>query len=330
MTDLHFDAVEVVGVGKGAFGPIADPADPTKTVPNDVVTVIDLNKTGGIVGNVAARIKGKAAPAPYEPKVLATLKVGKGAAGVSINKAGTLALVANRSEGSISVLEIKGKSVTVVGDKIKLGDEKSGPSAVVFAPDGKSALVSRDGDNKISVLAIDGSKVTDTKREITAGMRPYGLDMAPKGDFAVVANIGTGSGDADTVSLIDMTAKPPRVVNTVTVGPTPEGIKISPDGNFVAVAVMNGTNKSADNPFYNDKGKLVVLRRQGRDLQRVTEADVGKWCQGIAWTANSRRLAVQCMAEEQLQVFSWNSRQLQSVGTVKTTGGPAGIRTAEK
>lgn len=309
---------------------IIDPADPTKTVPNDVVTVIDLNKTGGIVGNVAARIKGKAAPAPYEPKVLATLKVGKGAAGVSINKAGTLALVANRSEGSISVLEIKGKSVTVVGDKIKLGDEKSGPSAVVFAPDGKSALVSRDGDNKISVLAIDGSKVTDTKREITAGMRPYGLDMAPKGDFAVVANIGTGSGDADTVSLIDMTAKPPRVVNTVTVGPTPEGIKISPDGNFVAVAVMNGTNKSADNPFYNDKGKLVVLRRQGRDLQRVTEADVGKWCQGIAWTANSRRLAVQCMAEEQLQVFSWNSRQLQSVGTVKTTGGPAGIRTAEK
>src|SRR6266545_3066000 len=56
-----------------------DPADPKKLVPNNALTIIDL----------------KSSP----PKVLATLEAGLGAAGVSINKAGTLALVANRSEG---------------------------------------------------------------------------------------------------------------------------------------------------------------------------------------------------------------------------------------
>lgn len=307
-----------------------DPADPTKQTPSDVVTVLDLGKSGGVVAGIAARIRGKQAPPAYQPKVLATLKAGAGASGVSINKAGTLALVANRNEGSVSVFEIKGKNVTPVGEKIKLGDDTSGPAAVVFTPDGKSALVTRDGDSKISVLAIEGNKVTDTKREISAGMKPYGLDVSSKGDFATAANIGVGSGDADTVSLIDLNAKPPRVINTASVGQTPEGIKISPDGNYVAVTVMNGTNKATDSPFYNQKGKLVILRRQGNSLTRVADADVGVWCQGVVWSANSRKLAVQCAADEQIYVFNWAAPRLTTAGSVRTTGGPAGFRTVEK
>ena len=307
-----------------------DPADPTKQVPNDIVTVIDLGKSGGIVGNLAARVRGKEPPAAFAPKVIATLKAGAGASGVSINKAGTLALVANRNAGTVSVFEIKGKTVTPVGEPVKLGDEKSGPSAVSFTPDGKMALVTRDGDSKISVLSITGTKVENTNRDMSAGLKPYGLDITAKGDFAVVANIGVGSGDADTVSVIDLTATPPRVVNTVSVGQTPEGIKLSPDGNYVAVSLQNGTNKASDNPFYNDKGKLVIFRRTGRDLARVADADIGKWCQGIVWSSNSRKLAVQCIVDEQILAFSWTPSKLTSIGTIKTTGGPAGFRTSEK
>lgn len=307
-----------------------DPADPTKQVPNDVVTVIDLGRNSSIVGNLTARVRGKEAPAAYAPKVIATLKAGAGPSGVSINKAGTLALVANRNDGTVSVFEIKGKTVTAVGERIKLGDEKSGPSAVAFTPDGKTALVTRDGDNKVSVLSVVGTKVEYTKRDISAGLKPYGLDISAKGDYAIVANIGVGSGDSDTVSMIDLTANPPRVINTVSVGQTPEGLKISPDGNYVAVSVMNGTNKASDSPFYNDKGKLVVLRRNGRELTRSGDADIGKWCQGIVWTSNSKKLAVQCIVDEQILAFTWNSSRLVAAGTVKTNGGPAGIRTAEK
>src|SRR5262249_35047148 len=149
---------------------------------------------------------------------------------------------------TVSVFSIAGHALTPVG-KINLGDDKSGPSHVAITPDGKTALVTRDGDNKISVLSIDGNKVEYTKRDISAGLRPYGLVIHPNGKVAAVANIGTGSGDADTVSLIDIEAKPASVVQTVTVGQTPEGIVLSPDGAFAAVNVGNGSNKAKNSPW---------------------------------------------------------------------------------
>jgi DNA-binding beta-propeller fold protein YncE len=285
-----------------------DPSDPKKTVPDDKLTVIDL----------------KASP----PKISAQLQAGKGAAGVSINRAGTLALVANRSEGTVSVFSVAGNTLTPVG-KINLGDDKSGPSHVAIAPDGKTALVTRDGDNKISVLSIDGTKVEDTKREISAGLRPYGLAIHPNGQVAVVANIGTSSGDADTVSLIDIEAKPARVVQTVTVGQTPEGIVLSPDGAFAAVNVGNGSNKAKNSPFFNDYGLVKVLSVKGKDLVPLTEAKVGHWCQGLAWNKDNRTLLVQCMVEKEIMVFNFDGKELKPAGSIKLSAGPAGIRTAE-
>jgi hypothetical protein len=285
-----------------------DPADPKKLVPDDKLTVIDL----------------KASP----PMVLAQHQAGKGAAGVSINRAGTLALVANRSEGTVSVFSVAGNALTPVG-KVALGDDKSGPSHVTFSPDGKTALVTRDGDHKISVLSIDGTKVEHTKRDISAGLRPYGLDIHPSGKVAVVANIGTGGGDADTVSLIDLEAKPARVAHTVTVGQTPEGITLSPDGAYAAVSVMNGSNKPKSSPFFNDHGMVKVLSVKGKELAPLTEAKVGHWCQGLAWSKGNKTLLVQCMVEKEIMAFSFDGKELKPAGSIKVNAGPAGIRTAE-
>jgi DNA-binding beta-propeller fold protein YncE len=307
-----------------------DPADPTKRVPDDKVTVIDLNmaKPG-----LLARAKGavtKTEVAPAQPKVIATLTAGKGAAGVSFNKAGTLALVANRNEGTVSIFTVAGKTVTAAG-KVDLGNATSGPSAVIFSADGKQAYVTLDGESahKIAVLSVDGSKVEYTKRNINAGIRPYGMDMAKAGDVAVVANIGRNQGDNDTMSLIDMKAATPRVVNTVSVGQNPEGIKMSPDGKMVAVTVMNGTNLPDTSPFYKAQGILQVWSRTGTQLTKLAEAPVGKWCQGIAWSSDSRTVVAQCMAEEEIVVFKISGKTLTRSGAIKTKGGPAGIRTAE-
>ena len=286
-----------------------DPADPKKTVPDNRVSVIDL----------------KAAP----PAVIATLEAGAGAAGVSINAAGTLALVANRMEGTVSVFSIAGKALTPAG-KVPLGDAKSGPSTVIFAPDGKTAWVTRDGDNKISVLTVDGSKVEPLKRDLSAGIRPYQLDISLRGDVAAVGNVGAGTGDADTVSLIDLKANPPRIVETITVGQTPEGLKMSPDGKYIAVTVMNGSNKPKTSPFFNDNGLVVVLAVEGAKLTKVTEAKVGHWCQGAAWSKDSKTLVVQCMIEQELQVFAFDGKELKPAGAIKTKGGPAGIATAQR
>ena len=287
-----------------------DPNDPTKRIANNTMSVVDLNAT--------------------PPKIIATLETGKNPAGVSITRQGTLALVANRGEGSVSLYTIQGKTVTPAG-KVAIGDDKSGTSHATISPDGKLALVSRDGDDRISVLSIDGAKVEYTKRDLSAGLRPYGIDIASNGAFAAVANIGRGGGDADTVSLIDLKAKPPRVVSTVTVGQTPEGIKISPDGTIVAVVVMNGSNKPKDSPFFAEAGKLVLLRVSGMDLSRFAEAPIGHWSQGAAFSPDGKHLFVGNMVEKDIQVFSLDGGTLRDTGVrIAVKGGPAALRSADK
>lgn len=284
-----------------------DPADATKTVPDDKLSVLDL----------------KSSP----PKVLATLQAGAGAAGVSINRAGTLALVANRSEGTVSVFTINGNTLTSAG-KIPLGDAKSGPSHAVFSHDGTTALVTRDGDSRISLLTVDGNKVEYAKRDLYSGVRPYDIDLTA-GATAVVGNVGAGGGDTDTISLIDMNAKPIRVVNTISVGQTPEGVKMSPDGNYVAITVMNGSNKPAASPFFNDFGLLKVYKISGTELAPVADAKIGHWCQGMVWSKDSKYLVTECMVESELIAFSFDGKALARTSTLKMQVSPAGIRTAE-
>jgi DNA-binding beta-propeller fold protein YncE len=284
-----------------------DPADATKTVPDNRVSVVDLRAT--------------------PPAVIATLQAGMGAAGVSINRQGTLALVANRAEGTVSVFTIQGKTVAP-SSVVRLGDDKSGPSQPAFTRDGRAALVTRDGDSFISILTVDGTKVEYSKRDLSAGMRPYGLDVSADGSIAVVANIGRGQGDNDTVSIIDLQAQPVRVVETVVVGQTPEGIALSPDGKLCAVVVMNGSNKPRESPFYNANGKLLLYRVDGTKLVPAAAAWIGRWSQGIAFSADSRTILVQNMGDANIQVLRWDGSNLQDTGQrIKTAGGPAGIRT---
>ena len=285
-----------------------DPSDPARTVPDNRMSVIDLRSS--------------------PPKVIDTLETGKQPSGVSINRQGTLALVANRTDSTVSVFTIQGKTVTPAGT-VKLG-EKSGAGHVAFTPDGRTALVTRDGDHRISVLAIDGAKVEYTKRDMIAGARPIALDIAPNGAFAVVGNFG-GQGDNDTISLIDLKAKPPRVVDTISVGQSPEGVKVSPDGSVTAVVLQNGSNRPKESPFYNEGGKLMLLRVTGTSLSKVAEARIGNWPQGAAFSADGRTILVGNMVEKDYWVFQWDGKTLRDTGQrVKVNGGAAALRTADR
>ena len=283
-----------------------DPADPTKTVPDDVVSVIDL----------------KASP----PRVLSTLHAGRQPSGVSINSAGTLALVANRADGTISVFTIAGNAVKPAGT-VDLGARDSGPSQVVFTPDGSRALVTRNTDSLVSVLSVSGTSVRYAKQDFPAGLKPYGIDVTPDGRTALVANIGAGmAGGVDTLSVIDLASTPVRAANHVTVGPIPEGMALSPDGRYVAVTVMNGSNAPPASPLFHDFGLLKILRLDGASLRPVTEAHIGQWCQGVAWHPDGRSLLVQCMVERQIRTFRFDGATLTPGPSLVTSAGPAGLR----
>jgi DNA-binding beta-propeller fold protein YncE len=283
-----------------------DPADPAKVVPDNRLSVIDLKAL----------------------KVVQTLDAGAGAAGVAINASATLALVANRNEGTVSVFTIKGMTLAPAG-KIAIGNKDSGPSTVKFIGDGKRALVTRDGDSAVTLLAVDGEKVTATGRTFYAGIRPYGGDVTPDGRYAMVANIGRGQGDHDTASLIDLSMNPPRTVDTITVGPTPEGIKISPNGKYAALVVHNGSASVPGSPFYSAFGKVVLLGINGGRLVRLSEERTGRWSQGAAFSADSNTLLVQNMVEKDIQVYKIEFDQLRDTGhRIKLPGGGAGIGTA--
>ena len=170
-----------------------------KQVPDNKVFVIDLKMT--------------------PPVHAATLEVGRQPSGVAINRLGDLALVANRVDKSISVLSIQGREVKVVGT-VTVGDEVV---AVAFTPDGKRALAVKPTSHKIALLDVSGLNVTYTKYDLRVGLTPYNIDVTPNGKLAIVADLGESDGHIDTVSVIDLEATPPRVIDRVAVGDAPEG-----------------------------------------------------------------------------------------------------------
>ncbi|MBK1660973.1 lactonase family protein [Paracraurococcus ruber] len=286
-----------------------NPAEPGRLTPGNSLSVIDLTAT--------------------PPRIAATLPTGAGPAGVTINRAGTMALVANRADGSVSVFRLHNGQVTPAG-KVDIGPVSSEVSHVAFTPDGRHALVTRTGDHMINVLQMDGEKVVKLDREITAGVRPYALVVAPDGRWAVVANLGRGTGDADSVSLLDLTKEPYRVVDTASVGQTPEGLAVSPDGRHVAVTVMNGSNKPPGSPFHGP-GLVRLLRVEAMRLSVVAEARVGTWAQGAAFAPDGRTLFVGNMVDKDISVLRLEDGRLTEAGPrLKVSGGSAALRIAHR
>ena len=285
-----------------------DPQDATKIVDDDRVTVIDL----------------KASP----PKVTQTIEAGRGANDISVSPDGTLALVTNRAEGTLSVFTVSGKQLTAAG-KVDLGDPKSMPSSLKFLPDGKTALVALYGNDAVGVLRINGTNVTLDKQRIVTGVNPYTMDVTADGKLAVVGNMGGGgNGEICTVSLVDLTPGLFRTVDTVAVPSSPEGIKLSPDGKFIAVASVDGTTKPSDSPVYHDRGRLWMIAITNMRLKPIAEGKTGRWSQGVAFSRDGHTVMVESMIDHGLDVFRWNGRTLTPGPTVDVKGGAAAIRTS--
>ena len=260
------------------------------------------------------------------PRLIDTVAVGRQPSGMSINRAGNLALIANRADNSISVLAIEGKQVKLI-DTVAIGEHVA---HVVFTPDGRRALAGKFPGHKVALLEVNGQKVTYTKRDLAVGLWPYNVDVTPDGRLALTAdngNNGGSDGNIDTVSVIDLEANPARVIDKVVVGDAPEGLAVSPTGKLAVAILLRGSNNATTEFFYNRNGSVAVLKIDGKKVTKVGEFEVRGLPEGAVFSPDGRWLYVGNYMDSDISVLRVDGDTVTNTGTLlKLPGKPASMR----
>jgi len=266
------------------------------------------------------------------PKLVGKVDVGGHPNGLAINRDGTLALAAAH-DGTVKVLSIDGKTVKLV-DQVKVGEKRL--SGISFTHDGKAAIVAQRDENGAAVLSVDAATVKLTNEKISTGVTPYAVDVSSDGKWAVIGNTGVQgmvglagrtAGDADIVTLVDVSQRPFRAVQQISVPNTPEGVAISPDGRWIAVSSMAGSNLTPDNPGRNKLGKVVLFEIRDGAAIKVSEVPGGEAAQGIVFTQDGRYVLLQMDVEKAIAVYALRDGKLVDTGErIKLAAGPVSLR----
>jgi len=304
-TNLAITPDERLAIVANSVNPVPDGAG-LKFVPDNKLYVIDLTTN--------------------PPSHIGTVEVGKQPSGLDINRAGNLALVTNRADNSISVLSIQGKDVKLV-DTVPMGEQVA---AVAFTPDGKRALAVKFPGHKVALLEVDGQKVTYTKYDMNVGLWPYNIGVTPNGKLAIAANngySGAADGQVDTVSVIDLEATPPRVIDHVMVGDGPEGFVISPTGKIAVALLVGGGNSAKTAWFYNRNGSVVVLKIDGKKVTKVGEVVVGGLPEGVVFSPDGKYLYVGNFLDSDVSILRVDGTKVTDTGKrLQLPGHPASMR----
>ncbi len=300
----------------GEFALVANSINPEKdgagwkNVPDNRIFVVDLKQN--------------------PPKIVGTVEAGKQPSGMAISPKGDMALVANRADGSLSVLAINGKDDVKVTDTVSVGAPADQVSAVAIMPDGKRALAAKSNANKIALLSINGGKVTYDKRDLAVGVFPYNLAVTPDGKLALTADNGGGGGsdgNIDAVSVIDLEANPARVIDRVVVGDAPEGFAISPKGNLAVAILLQGSNSDKKAFYYHPGGAVVALKIDGKKVTKTGEVQVGGLPEGVVFSPDGSYLYVGNFIDQDVSILKVDGDKLTDTGQkLKLPGHPASMR----
>ncbi|HXP97983.1 MAG TPA: hypothetical protein VN809_14805 [Telmatospirillum sp.] len=266
------------------------------------------------------------------PKLVDKVELGVHINGLSINPDGTL-LLAAALDGTLKVLAIKDNGLTLL-DSIKLGEKRL--SGVTFTHDGKAAIVALRDEQGAAILSVDATGVKDTGERLSTGVSPYSVDVDSNGHWAVISNVGLAGkpgnfgkifGDADSVTLVDVTKRPFRSVQHLTVPAIPEGVSISPDGKWIVVQAMDGSQLTTDNPGRHPRGKVVLFALDKNGAHKVNEVPGGEAAQGIVFAKDSRTVIVQFDVEKELAIYRVvGGKLVDTTKRIKLAAGPVSIR----
>jgi DNA-binding beta-propeller fold protein YncE len=296
----------------GSLALIADsvkvnPTNVAAWIPNSEIHVLDL----------------EAKP----PRVIANVLAGKQPSGMSITHDGKFALVANRAEGTVTLLRISGKEVSAI-ETIKVCLPEESVSDVAISPDDKLALVTAQKGGFLAMLRLENGHIEFTGQKISAYGQPYRCLITPDGELGLTAGQGFGNGiDQDAITVVDLRAKPMRTIQHITIGAVPESIELSPDGKLLAATVMNGSSLAPTNSSHTMQGAVEILARRGKTFEKIKSIPVGAIPEGVAFTADGRYLVVQCHPARELWIFRVDGQSVKDTGLrIKVPGMPSSLR----
>jgi DNA-binding beta-propeller fold protein YncE len=160
---------------------------------------------------------------------------------------------------------------------------------ISYGPDGQV----NGAPGKDAVLVLDVSNPAKPKIRASLPLTnsllgpPTNLQITPDGKLGLVANSVNNIQDGsawktvadDKLYVIDLTANPPKLIDTVTVGKQPSGLSISRKGDLMLIA--------------NREGKSVsVVSIQGTTVKTVGEVPMGEQAAAVVIAPDGKRAFV--------------------------------------
>ncbi len=164
----------------------------------------------------------------------------------------------------------------IVGDDEKLGFDNG---KAVVSPPGKDSVLIVDLANPLSPKIVANLPL---KNSVVGP--PVNLAIDPTDSVAIVADSMDAVKDGDNwkqvpdnkIYVIDLKAKPAKLVNTIEGDKQPSGLSINPAGNLALVA--------------NRAGKSVsVLSIHGSDVKLIGNVDMGDEVSAVVFTPDGKR-----------------------------------------
>jgi DNA-binding beta-propeller fold protein YncE len=263
------------------------------------------------------------------PRKTASVTTGDQPSGLTISGDGRWVVVANRKGRSVSLFEVKDQSLIKRGEVDVAGEA----AAVAMNADGSKILVTKFAEHAVGIVDREGGVLRyDATQDLAVGRWPYNVQVVPGGVIALVANNGNNGfpdGHVDTVSVVDLSVNPHRVIDHIVVGDGPEGLAVSPDGRLAVVTLLNGAAPMFEKDWFDhETSQMAVLSIDGKSVERIGVLDVGRFAEGVGFSRDGKYLYVGDLLDNQVSIWQVEGQKVTSTGKrIKLPGHVASLRT---
>jgi len=155
-------------------------------------------------------------------KITDTFPTGKRPYPADVTRDGVLAFVPNRTDGTVSVIDLLNKKTLATTFVCK------NPQGGSLTADDVSYIVACGGSNELAYINTASFKVVARVKN-GVGPRPFSVAITPDGRYGLVNNAG-----GDTVSILDASRR--KIIDQIKVGKQPIVVRMHPDGRRAFVS----------------------------------------------------------------------------------------------